>query len=177
MPDGSYTLLVSSVPISERRGGPGNPNAGVLAGSVDVTVAGRAVPNLRLAMSAGKAEPGETDRAAQCGVFGGSRSDGGAGKPGRRMDRRQLWSSAYARGAPLGPRGDFTSGRRSYWVHTSNQGGLCEASFTAGGANLAREPVTDRALRLGGAHGIDDARRLRQPATEPAGGDGLDYSR
>jgi hypothetical protein len=31
----------------------------------------------------------------------------------------------------------------SYWVHTSiGQKGLCESSFTAGGVNLAREPVT-----------------------------------
>ncbi len=31
----------------------------------------------------------------------------------------------------------------SYWVHTHIQrSGLCESSFTAGGANLAREPVT-----------------------------------
>jgi hypothetical protein len=34
-----------------------------------------------------------------------------------------------------------------YWVHTYVSGGLCESSFTAGGANLAREPLT---IGLGG---------------------------
>ncbi len=33
--------------LSDRGGGMGNQNAGILAGSIDVTVAGRAVPNLR----------------------------------------------------------------------------------------------------------------------------------
>jgi hypothetical protein len=51
--------------------------------------------------------------------------------------------SAYANGSSPGPMEPVYTMPGSYWVHTSiGRKGLCEASFTAGGANLAREPVT-----------------------------------
>ncbi len=63
LPDGSYTLLVSRIPQAERRGDQGNLNAGVLAGMVDVTVAGHAVPNLRVPLVGSKAESCAVQRA------------------------------------------------------------------------------------------------------------------
>src|SRR5208282_3501929 len=49
---------------------------------------------------------------------------------------------AYASGYAPGPMDVTWLTPGPYWVHTHiGQKGLCEASFTAGGANLAREPV------------------------------------
>jgi hypothetical protein len=57
--------------------------------------------------------------------------------------------SSYAEGYATGPLESTFMGPGSYWVHTSiPQKGLCEASFTAGGASLAREPLV---LSLSGA--------------------------
>jgi hypothetical protein len=50
--------------------------------------------------------------------------------------------SSYAEGYATGPIGTTYMGPGSYWVHTAiPQKGLCESSFTAGGASLAREPL------------------------------------
>jgi hypothetical protein len=148
LPDGSYTLLVSSVPRTERREGQGNLNGGTLAGSVDVTVAGRAVPKLRLALSAPRPNP------VQLTVQRNAASPVPAGPVGVLVSQASGWIddgmvSAYADGAVPGPLEAVFAKPGSYWVHTHNQRGLCEASFTAGGANLAREPVV---IGLSGAN-------------------------
>ncbi len=141
LPDGSYTLLVSSLPMPERRGGPGNLNAGVLAGSVDVTVAGRAVPNLRLVMSPARPSPVQlTVRRNGASTVAASPVEVQVSQAGGWIDDSMV--GEFARGVPPGPLEAIYTRPGSYWVHTHNQGGLCEASFTAGGANLAREPVT-----------------------------------
>jgi hypothetical protein len=50
--------------------------------------------------------------------------------------------SAYANGSEPGPMETNYLLPGPYWVHTHiDQKGLCEESFTAGGTNLAREPV------------------------------------
>jgi len=140
LPDGSYTLLVTSIPIPDRRGGPGNPNAGVLAGSVDVTVAGRAVPNLRLVMSPARPSP------VQLTVRRNAAAPVAAGTVEVRVSQASGWiddsmMAELARGVPPGPLEAIYTRPGSYWVHTASQSSLCEASFTAGGANLAREPM------------------------------------
>ncbi len=140
LPDGSYTLLVSSMPMPDRRGGPGNLNAGVLAGSVDVTVAGRAVPNLRLVMSPARPSPVQlTVRRNGASSVAASPVEVQVSQAGGWIDDSMV--GEFARGGPPGPLETIYTGPGSYWVHTHNQGGLCEASFTAGGSNLSREPV------------------------------------
>jgi len=54
----------------------------------------------------------------------------------------------YATGTTAAPLEATYVSPGTYWVHTYVSGGLCESSFTAGGANLAREPLT---VGLGGA--------------------------
>jgi hypothetical protein len=50
--------------------------------------------------------------------------------------------SSYAEGYATGPIETTYMGPGTYWVHTTiPQKGLCEGSFTAGGASLAREPL------------------------------------
>jgi len=49
--------------------------------------------------------------------------------------------STYANGSGPGPMAAVYTLPGAYWVHTHVQKGFCEASFTAGGANLAHEPV------------------------------------
>jgi len=141
LPDGTYTLLVTSVPGFNRMRLPGNPNAGILTGSVDVTVQGHAVPNLRMALSPARPNP------VQVVVQHGASSSTPTGTVNVFVSQAGGWIddsmvSAYAQGTLPGPLQATYTKPGMYWVHTSNQGGLCEASFTAGGANLAREPVS-----------------------------------
>jgi hypothetical protein len=140
LPDGSYTLVVSSIPPQERRRGEGDFGTGVLAGSVDVTVAGRTVPNLRVALSAPRPNP------VQLIVQRNAMSPMGAGPVEVQISQASGWIddsvvAEFANGVPPGPLETVYTRPGSYWVHTQNERGLCEASFTAGGANLAREPV------------------------------------
>jgi hypothetical protein len=140
LPDGTYTLLVTSIPAQDRRQGAGNLNAGVLAGSVEVTVAGRAVPNLRVALSAPRPAP------VQLVVQGSATTAAAVGPVGVLVSAAEGWIddgmvSEYTHGPAPGPLEAVFTRPGSYWVHTHNQTGLCETSLTAGGANLAREPV------------------------------------
>jgi hypothetical protein len=140
LPDGTYTLLVTSVPPQERREGAGNLNSGVLAGSVEATVAGRAVPNLRVVLSAPR--PAMVHLQMQRNAT----SAAATGPVSVLVSAAEGWIddgmvSEYAHGPVPGPLEAVFTRPGSYWVHTHNQSGLCEASFTAGGANLAREPV------------------------------------
>jgi hypothetical protein len=145
LPDGSYTLLVSSIPPQERRRGQGNLNAGVLAGSVEVTMAGRAVANLRIALSAPRPNPVQlmVQRNAtspiEAGQLGASLVEVQISQAGGWVDDSMV--GEFASGVPPGQLETVYTRPGSYWVHTRNQRGLCEVSFTAGGANLAREPV------------------------------------
>ena len=140
LPDGTYTLLVTSIPPQDRRQGAGNLNAGVLAGSVEVTVAGRGVPNLRVPLSAPR------PASVQLNVQRNAMAPAPVGPVGVLLNAAEGWIddgmvSEYAHGPAPGPlEGAFTR-PGSYWVHTHNQAAMCETSFTAGGANLAREPL------------------------------------
>jgi len=140
LPDGTYTLLVTCIPPQDHREGAGNLNAGVLAGSVEVTVAGHAVSNVHVVVSAPRPTP------VQLAVHRNAAFAGPVGPVGVMVSAAQGWIddgmvSEYAHGLPSGPLEAQFTRPGAYWVHTRNQPGLCEASFTAGGANLAREPV------------------------------------
>lgn len=154
LPDGNYSLLVSSAQRTMRAsfssGGNGTngsssasgEDAGPMVGTVEFTVAGQAVPNLRVPLTVPRANPiqltvlqSETAPVAnQNGMMlvmvslaGGWVDDG--------------MVSAYASGNGLGPLQTVYTAPGAYWVHTHVPRGFCEASFTAGGVNLAREPV------------------------------------
>ena len=140
LPDGTYSLLVSSNPQTESRPGQGNLTAGVFAGSADLTVAGRAVPGLRVALTAARPSP------VQVSVQRNVASPIASGVIDVLVSQADGWIddsivSAYAHGDLPGPLEAVYTKPGAYWARAHSQGGLCEASFTAGGANLAREPV------------------------------------
>ncbi len=146
LPDGSYTLLVQSMSPMERQGNAGGPtNTANLVGSVDFTVAGHAVPNLRVPLSAPRSSPVQVNviRSAAQPVQAserGSQVTVLVSQAGGWIDDNMV--SAFAAGPAAGPLETVYNRPGSYWVHThSQQRGLCEDSFNAGGASLAREPV------------------------------------
>ncbi len=150
LPDGSYSMLVQTTALSEdlRFGRPDRTSPmATVAGTVNFVVAGRAVSGLRVKLGvpqqgavalnvASSGSVGETGGGAQHGeiLVTVSPADGW-------VDNGIV--SAYARGSLPGPlEADYTP-PGSYWAHLRiAQKGTCEASFSAGGANLAREPVT-----------------------------------
>ena len=157
LPDGTYSFLVSSNPQTERRPGQGSLNAGALAGSVELTVAGRPVPNLRVALSAARPVPVQVNvqRSAGAGIAAGT-IDVLVSQASGWID--DVMVSSFAHGGIPGPLEAVYTRPGAYWVHTHIQSkGVCESSFTAGGANLAREPLV-LGSRSRGANGADAAR-------------------
>ena len=162
LPDGTYALLATATStlmhiMSVRNAGgglvavtPGCAGCAPVMGEVTASVAGRAVPDLHLSMSPVGTNPvdvtverGQGDSAPRgdervivtLSQAGGSLSDG--------------MVSSYAEGTISNSLETIPPPPGSYWVHTSIASkSLCEASFTAGGANLAREPLV---LGLSGA--------------------------
>ena len=152
LPDGAYSLLVSSVPaFSIDHSGQGT-DSGLLAGTVDFSLSGREVPNLRVPLSVPHPNP------VELAIVRTALSQAQSGAPQTKAGQIQVvlspaggqtggWIgegmvSAYASGSAPGPMEAVWLSPGSYWVHTHiGQKGLCEQSFTAGGASLAREPV------------------------------------
>ena len=151
LPDGSYSFLALLQAneihvLSARGGGPVNLSAAnprVARGEASFTVAGHAVSNLRIPMSEMHGNPIHVT--VERGTNGSSASD----------DTRIFVTLSQAGGGLAdGMVGSFAEGSitapletqsvppGSYWVHTSiSPKMLCEASFTAGGASLAHEPL------------------------------------
>lgn len=171
LPDGDYTLRATSF-RSNRAAGPFSLNGSVislsgsatqqnlLAGQTDVSVNGKAVTNLRIALGPespaslqvivnrtgtdAQSVPAANGSMAGIGPADGNQNGGGgifisASQAGAAMNPidtqlAQGGASVPLTVTPLSP--------GSYWLHTTIvQQGLCESSFTAGGANLAREPL------------------------------------
>jgi hypothetical protein len=117
-------------------------------------VAGRAVSNLRMVLS--PAHPGTVELSVLHSESSESPPAAGPQDAGVVITASQaggLYSdgvnNAFARGDGPGPIETSYLQPGQYWLHAHfEQKGLCESSFTAGGANLAREPVT---LGLNGA--------------------------
>jgi hypothetical protein len=151
LPEGNYSLLITSTgfPIFLNGGThPVNLMPSFWMGEVDFAVADRAVTGLRVALSAPVPAPvdvtvnrsGTAPTPAQAGQLAVMVSPAAAGTSGALVTQ-------YASGSADGPlQGSFVQ-PGTYWVHTYVSGGLCESAFTAGGANLAREPLT---IGLGG---------------------------
>jgi hypothetical protein len=145
LPDGSYTLLVSRPPLMEQGRDLGSPSPGMtMVGMVDFAVAGHAVPDLRVTLSAPRPGP------VQISIVRSEVEPAGARGNGQiivMMSRAGGWiddgmMNVYVNGNVSGPLEGLYTPPGSYWVHTNIlDKTLCESSFTAGGASLAREPV------------------------------------
>lgn len=143
LPQGSYLLLVVYADMKKIFDGSQPRGASVLEGTVDFAVADHAVTGLRVPLSApltpridvsvnrsGAESAPAADSAYTVTVT--SASDGMGGGEMSLLASGTLKDPAEATSLEPG----------SYWVQTSIEGrGLCEASFTAGGANLGREPL------------------------------------
>ncbi|KAA6459772.1 carboxypeptidase-like regulatory domain-containing protein [Acidobacteria bacterium AB60] len=148
LPDGTYGLQVAAVPriegkVAAIRGTA--PGGGALQGSLDITVAGHPVTGVRLplaerspsivsvSVSHNAALQTSTSRAAEAVTLGATQA-GDA-----RVDG--MWLQ-FAQGAVPGELEGSALPPGAYWMHTNiAQAGICEQSFTAGGASLAREPL------------------------------------
>jgi hypothetical protein len=140
LPDGAYSLLVSSVP--HLGGSPSSDDPGPLLGAVDFSVAGRAVANLRVPVAA--QAPSPVQLTIQRGETAPSSTQSGLTSVLLSLDAGWIddgMVSAFASGSDSGPMHTVYTLPGAYWVHTHVQPGLCESSFTAGGASLAREPL------------------------------------
>jgi hypothetical protein len=153
LPDGTYSLLATRLSNLLRIATARNDSSFILtpmdshsiAGEVSFAVAGRPVSNIRLPMARSGASPvqisvthdpnnapqqqqGEPHVFVTLSQTGGWMSDG--------------MVSSYAEGSLPGPLESSGVPPGSYWVHTSiAPNTICEASFTAGGASMAREPL------------------------------------
>jgi hypothetical protein len=149
LPDGSYSLLVTSIPQLRMGTSRVNVSSGtdrgpeMLAGTVDFSVAGRDVQNLRVPLSVPHPNPVQLKLIRSAGQAASDQN----GLNLVMVSRAGGWiddgvMSAYANGTGSGPMEAVYTPPGPYWVHTHvGLRGFCEASFTAGGANLAREPV------------------------------------
>ena len=153
LPDGTYSLLATRLPNILRIATARNTNSFALTaldshavtGEVSFAVAGKPALNLRLPMAVSGSSPvqisvthdpnsapqqqqGDPHVFVTLSQTGGWMSDG--------------MVSSYAEGPLPGPLESTGVQPGSYWVHTSiAPNSLCEGSFTAGGANLGREPL------------------------------------
>lgn len=151
LPDGNYSFSVIVTISRYTASTAGNNNftpamdSAPLTGQVDFSVAGHDVANLRIPLLAQRANPLQvtvTRSGAQPAP--GNPEQGGVyvalSEAGESLTNGMV--SVYADGAGPGQLETTFMPSGSYWAHTSiTQHGLCLASFTAGGANLAREPL------------------------------------
>ncbi len=155
LPDGTYSILVTAITmrVGDRFAAngvfTGAQAAGNLVGQVDVSVAGHAVSNLRIPLSPIRPSPVQVSLIGS-GVQGARTSPGQEGSDGVFITLNQTggWISdgmvsSYAEGPVYGPLKVAPVQPGFYWAHTSIANkAYCEGSLTAGGANLAREPLT-----------------------------------
>jgi Carboxypeptidase regulatory-like domain len=152
LPDGAYSFIATQtmnpVFVKTTADNSGSPMAvrsdlQSAIGEVSFSVAGRAVSNLRIPLSQQGSNPIQVS--VEHGVGGSTPS----GDPRVFVTVSQAGGGLgdgivgnYAEGASTGPLHTEHPPPGSYWVHTSiAPRGLCEASFTAGAASLAHEPL------------------------------------
>jgi hypothetical protein len=148
LPDGNYVVRVTaSAPDRQIGRNTGSYKlVSMHAGQVDVTVAGHPVTRLRIPVGPAANGP------LQVMVTRSAQSSSGAGAPGNHgevfVEISQAgplsdgMQAAYAQGSGPGALDTIPPSPGKYWVHTIiADSSLCEDSFTAGGANLGREPL------------------------------------
>jgi hypothetical protein len=151
LPDGSYSFAVTVTFSRFTASNAGNNtftpamDTTPLTGQVDFSVAGHDVANLRIPLLAQHANSLQVivNRSGEQPLHGNSEQGSvyvALSEAGDSLSNGMV--SIYARGAGPGQMETIFTPAGSYWAHTSiSQHGLCLASFTAGGANLAREPL------------------------------------
>ncbi len=142
LPDGNYTLLATNNLTGDINGPMPHNRSAILSGSVDFAVAGRPLPSLRIPLLAGRRSPVDVT------VMHNTSQPMGSGPLAMvTVSTAQGWIDdsmvgEYAHGNSPGPLDTGYSRPGSYWVSMHvEQRGLCESSLTAGGADLAREPL------------------------------------
>lgn len=147
LPDGAYSLRISYARAMLMRTANAGPNSSsipaVASGQVDFTVAGRNLTHLRadvvrqapgsmqinLARTSASGTASHTPQAVYVMI-----SQAGSGVSDGMV-------AQFAQGNLPGPLETQPSDPGSYWVHVTPSSGYCLQSFTAGGADLAREPL------------------------------------
>jgi hypothetical protein len=152
LPDGTYTLRVTELQVTEVKGprlrlASGRNNDGTIwQGTVDFTVAGHPLTNLRLPLAERVAAPvavNVTRNAARpvAATTSGEAEVSIAVTQASDARVEGMWNQ-LAQGSVPGELETSPLPAGSYWVHTTiNSSGLCESSFTAGSSSLAREPL------------------------------------
>jgi hypothetical protein len=154
LPDGSYSFSVNVTFSRFTASTAGNNtftpamDAAPLTGQVEFSVAGHDVSKLRIPLLPQRANLLQVTVAhsgAQTASGNSSSGESGAivvtlSQAGESLSNGMV--SLYAEGAAPGTLQATFTPSGSYWAHTTvSQHGLCLASFTAGGADLAREPL------------------------------------
>ena len=154
LPDGSYSFSVTATFSRFTASTTGNNSftptmdAAPLSGHVEFSVAGHDVSKLRIPLLPQRANPLQVTVAhSGAHTASGNSSSGESGaivvtlsQAGESLSNDMV--SLYAEGAAPGTLQTTFTPSGSYWAHTTiSQHGLCLASFTAGGANLATEPL------------------------------------
>jgi hypothetical protein len=120
-------------------------DAAPLTGQVEFSMAGHDVSKLRIPLLPQRTNPLQVTVAHSGAQTASSSGESGAiivtlSQAGDSLSNGMV--SLYAEGTAPGPLQATFTPSGTYWVHTTiSQHGLCLASFTAGGANLAREPL------------------------------------
>ena len=156
LPEGTYSLTASMTSrvfhiAATRDAGRFNmtrQGSRGLAGEASFTVAGRAIANIQLPMTEVGSSPVQVSVARE-GAAAAQQGDPSARNPHVFVTLSQTggWLSdgmviSYAEGPVSGALRSTGVTAGSYWVHTNiGPRALCESSFTAGGASLAREPL------------------------------------
>jgi hypothetical protein len=154
LPDGSYSFAITETFFRFTASNAGNNtftpamDAAPLTGQVDFSVAGHDVTNLRIPLLALRANPLQVTvvRSGEPSAFSSAtQRQSGAIIVTLSEASDSLTSgmvSLYAHGDAFGELKTTFKTPGSYWAHTGiTQHGLCLASFTAGGADLASEPL------------------------------------
>jgi hypothetical protein len=150
LPDGTYSIVVTSAPAMQRlevgaggRSIPMGVNDGIQVGEADFAVAGHAITNLRVPLTPAAPSPVQVSV-----IHGATSTTGGNEQVAVMLSPADAWEGSavvgqYATGTTDGPLQSSYMAPGAYWAHTFVSGrGLCESSFTAGGASLGREPLT-----------------------------------
>lgn len=146
LPDGSYALAARAQRLSRAAGiaaedAENSLSQNAFTGTVDFSVAGRAVTGLSIPLS--RPAPGALQfavhRTAPALGAAKERVDVLARQTGNGMADGMTLQFAQDLRPGANPTADLPPG--SYWLQPVLSGGLCEQSFTAGGANMAHEPL------------------------------------
>lgn len=156
LPEGNYSMGASMASRSFHIAATRNANRFEMtplgsrgfAGQVSFAVAARPVTSLNLPMAAAVSSPIQVSL-SQTRNVPAQRNEGYAGGPPVFVTVTQTggWLSdgmvtSFAEGPATGPLQPSTVPAGSYWVSTAiGPRTMCESSFTAGGASLAREPL------------------------------------